>query len=146
MSHKPHHARPNATGRNETRRFVALPHYLLNSPAWRTLTPNAKALLIDVWSRHNGANNGSIAYAVREAAGIGLSKDQAGRAFRELEERGFLKVRHASTFTLKTREARTWELTAEPCAGQPPGKDFMRWQPPAENKTQSHQRDAQSHQ
>ncbi|HYH36738.1 MAG TPA: hypothetical protein VD860_00835 [Azospirillum sp.] len=147
---KVRHSRPNATGRNDTARFVALPHYLLNSLAWRTMSPNAKALLLDVWARHNGANNGDIAYAVREAEGIGLSKDQAARAFAELAERGFLRLHRAATFTLKTKEARTWELTAERRGDLPASKDFMRWRPaantPATNRTRSHQCDAQSHQ
>lgn len=139
-------SKANATGRNTSDRFVLLAHYMLRSPAWKTLSPNAKALLIDVWSRHNGANNGAIAYAVREAEEIGLSKDQASRAFKELTERGFIKMHRASTFNLKTKEARTWELTAEPTGsdGQTPAsKDFMRW---AGNRTQSHQQDGQSHQ
>jgi hypothetical protein len=149
---KPRRSRPNATGRNETTRFVALPHYMLRCPAWRTMSPNAKALLLDVWERHNGANNGEIAYAVREAEEIGLARSVAARAFAELEERGFLKLRRASTFTLKTKEARTWELTAERCDDRPASKDFMRWVPPAAvsgdggNKPQSRQRDPQSRQ
>ena len=133
----------NATGRNATSRFVGLPHYLLKSSAWLTMTPNAKALLIEVWRRHNGSNNGEISYAVREASEIGLSSSTAARAFTELVDRGFLRVRRQSRFALKTKEARTWELTAEPCNEKPASKDFMRW---SENRIQSHQRDAQCHQ
>ena len=48
-------------------RWVGLPHYMLKAPAWRSMTPNAKALLIDVWQRYNGTNNGEIGYSVREA-------------------------------------------------------------------------------
>jgi DNA-binding transcriptional MocR family regulator len=112
-----------------------------------TLNPNAKALLLAVWERHNGLNNGEISYSVREASAIGLSKDQASRAFAQLTERGFLKIHRNSVFDLKTKEARTWELAAESCDGNSPSRDFMRWSPtPSENKTRSHQRDAQSHQ
>lgn len=133
----------NATGRTTTDRFIMLAHYMLRSPAWKTLSPNAKALLIEVWARYNGANNGAISYAVREAEDIGLSKDQASRAFKELIKRGFLKMHRASTFSLKTKEARTWELTAVPNGESAPSKDFMRW---TESVTRSHQRDGQSHQ
>jgi hypothetical protein len=142
--------RPNATGRGGGGRFVALPHYMLRSAAWKTLSPNAKALLIDIWERHNGTNNGGISYAVREAGVIGLSKDQAARAFAELIERQFLQLRCASTFAMKSNAAREWELTAEPVGSDPqkqkaPTRDFMRWQPAAAISL-SHQRDAQSHQ
>lgn len=143
----------NNTGRSKAEPFVRLPIWMLRSEAWRTLSPNAVKLLIDLWSRHNGQNNGEIAYAVRDAEGIGLAKSPAARAFEELVERGFLKVRRASTFTLKTKEARTWELSAEPVGGKATTKDFMRWsaQSPQrdrdggeKSRTQSPQRDAQS--
>lgn len=134
----------NATGRNDTARFVGLPHYMLRCRAWQTLPPAAIALLIDLWQRHNGSNNGEISYSVREAEVIGLGSSHAGRMFGVLIERGFLKVRRASTFTLKTKEARTWEITAERCGDCPPSRDFMRWSPDRENKKQSHRREAQS--
>ena len=148
---KKQRGRSNATGRNTTERFVAMPHYMLRAVAWKTLSPNAKALLVEVWARHNGMNNGEISYAVREAEEIGLSKDRTARAFLELTARGFLKVRKLSTFNLKSKEARCWEVTAERYQENPPTKDFMSWSAGAEeqaskNKTRSHQRDAQSHQ
>jgi hypothetical protein len=60
-------------------RFIRLPHYMLKSPAWKLLSPNAKALLLEVWARHNGVNNGEISYAVREAAAIGMHHSTASR-------------------------------------------------------------------
>jgi hypothetical protein len=41
-------------------RFVALQHWMLRSPAWRALSPNGKAVLIHLWERNNGTNNGQI--------------------------------------------------------------------------------------
>ena len=93
-------------------RFVKLPHWMLKCPAWRTLSPNAKAVLLHLWEEHNGSNNGEIVYAVRSSAnidrrhltdgqkrdlvheaedediGIGISKDQTARALTELTRRG----------------------------------------------------------
>ncbi len=106
-------------------RWVGLPHWMLRSPAWKSLSPNAKALLIDVWQRHNGSNNGEISYAVREAAEIGLGRTTAARAFAELVERGFLVMTRDSAFTVKTRAARLWRITAVPCGGNRATKDFM---------------------
>ncbi len=137
---KPKRRKVLANGRNASERFVALPHYLLRSQAWLTLAPAAKALLIQVWSRHNGMNNGEIAFSVREAADIGLTKSVAARAFRELVERGFLSVGRESTFNLKTKEARTWRLTAEQTTTEAATRDFMRWSVDGDggkNKTQS---------
>lgn len=128
-------------------RFVALPHYMLRSCAWKTLPSDAKALLIDVWMRHNGMNNGEISYSVREAEAIGLSRSVAGRNFRVLIERGFLVVARDSAFSLKTQEARLWRLTMEPYREQSPTKDFMRWsadQGFTKNKSQSLPTDTRS--
>ncbi len=149
VARKPHRAKVNATGRNTVERFVLVPHYMLSAPAWKTMTSNAKALMMDVWRRHNGFNNGEISYAVREAKEIGLSIATTARAFQELVERGFLKIARASAFTVKTRKARTWILTAERYRGSPATKEFMRWpleSKSAKNKSQFHQRNAQFHQ
>jgi hypothetical protein len=73
--------------RESYERFVALPHYMLRSPAWKTLPADAKALLIAVWERHNGMNNGEISYSVREAKEIGLSKSVTARMGTERSER-----------------------------------------------------------
>ena len=127
MARKPRRA--NATGRNAHSQFILLHHYVLNCLAWKSLSPSAKALLLAVWQRHNGTNNGEISFSVREAANIGLSKDQASRAFNELMERGFLKVHRQALFTTKNKEARTWEITAERFGDNAPSKDFMRLSP-----------------
>jgi hypothetical protein len=133
-------------GRRAKDRFVLLPHWLLRSPAWKTLAPDAKAVLLDIWLRHDGTNNGMIGYAVRDAEEIGLSKDKAARAIALLVERGFLRVRAVSSFQLKTKQARTWELTAERCGDTPATRDFMRWSSVEKSISRSHQRDTRSHQ
>ncbi len=135
--------KPRPAKWRSSQRFIALPHYMLKSPAWKTLSPNAKALLIEVWARHNGFNNGTISYSVREAEEIGISYSTAARAFSELIDRGFLRVRRDSRFTQKTREARLWEITAEQCDGNKAAADFVRWQAPRDSKTQLQQRDTQ---
>ena len=119
--------RADATGRTIGERYVRLPHWILKSPAWKALSPAAFKLLVALWSRHNGANNGEISYSVREAEEIGLHKNTATRAFNELVTLGFLKVRGDSAFSMKGSIARTWELTAEPYNDQPATKEFMAW-------------------
>src|SRR5262249_20896128 len=41
----------------------------------------------------------------------------------------FLAVTCDSAFQVKTKQARTWRITAERCNDQPATKDFMRWRP-----------------
>ena len=109
-------------------RFVKLSHHLLKSPAYCSLSPGARSLLIEVWLRHNGVNNGEITYSVREAAErLRCGKDTANKWFQELEDKGFLKARQRGSFTYKARHASEWEITAEPYRDKPASKNFMRW-------------------
>jgi hypothetical protein len=109
-------------------------------PRVEGLRPRAAKLLIAVWARHNGSNNGEISFSVREAMEIGFARSAASEDFAELVERGFLAVSRQAAFTLKTKEARTWRLTAEPSGlnqEKAATKDFMRWTPAAGADPQS---------
>ena len=129
MARKRPSGRVNATGRSTNiPRFVMLHHYVIDSPAYRSLSCTARSLLIEVWRRHNGRNNGHISFSIREAAeGAGVSNGTAVKALRELEDRGFLKARQRGSFHLKIRHATEWTLTGEDFNNQPATKDFMRW-------------------
>jgi hypothetical protein len=60
--------KPNATGRSMTTRFARLDHRLLESSAYRALSPNARALLVELTMLENGNNNGSLWLSVRDGA------------------------------------------------------------------------------
>src|SRR3546814_2980510 len=79
--------RPNKAVRNEnpTGRFARLPHEVMLSAAYRSLTPNARALLVEMMAMENGQNNGSLWLSIRDAAArIGLvNKESVGKAFDE---------------------------------------------------------------
>ena len=77
--------RHDATGRSTNERFVWLKHWLLNSPAWKSMKPIPRALYVALRKRFNGTNNGQISISVREAATeIRCAKDSAMRALWEL--------------------------------------------------------------
>jgi hypothetical protein len=108
--------RPDATGRNPTSRFVRLDHRLLTSNAYRSLTPNARALLVELAMLENGSNNGSLYLSVRDAADrIGVADvSAASKAFTDLTAMGFIQMTHDSHFRVKASEksrARCWRLT-----------------------------------
>ena len=89
------------------------------------------AAALEVCQRYNGTNNGQISFSVREAAEVlSLTKNVPSKLFLELQDKGFLVKTMASSFSLKTKTATEWRLTAEPCGGEPATKDFMRWKPP----------------
>jgi hypothetical protein len=140
---RPRRAKVLINGRNKYDRYVKLDHWMLDSAAWKVLSPNAKAVLIEIWKRHNGTNNGSISFAVREAQEIGVGRNTAQRAIKELIDLGFLRIAQPSGFDQK-RLAREWTITALPVGVSMATKDFM-CSGRTESKTQSHQRDNQSH-
>jgi hypothetical protein len=111
--------------------FVKLDDELLESEAWLHLSPPAFKLLVDVWRRHRGpANNGRIPYSVREARQLlGCGPNQARKCFEELERKGFLRLTRDSSFNIKTKLAREWEITAEPVGDSTPAADFKDWKP-----------------
>lgn len=108
--------RVNQTGRNQTTRFARLDHALLNSCAYRALTPTARALLVELAMLENGANNGSLYLSIRDAADrIGVADLTACRnAFDELQGLGFIEMTEDAYFHVKAAErsrARCWRLT-----------------------------------
>jgi len=120
-------------GRNKTGRFVKLEHYLLNSPAYRSLCCYARSLLVELYALYNGSNNGTLYMSVRQAQQrLGdVGRKAAEKAFNELQDRGFITVVQKGSFTCKVQLATTWRLTEHDCEGRPATKDFMRWTPPA---------------
>lgn len=124
---------------------MRLDSFMMESPAWRSLTPAQRAVYVEVRRRFNGVNNGWIALSVRDAADrCNINKDTAGRALTTLQDRGFIECVTPGGFTRKVRHATEWRLLDERCdkTGALPSKAFMRWRPPAEaeNKTRSENR------
>lgn len=113
----------NATGRNNTDRFVRLSYRLLTSNAYRSLSPNARSLLVELAMLYNGNNNGSLYLGVRDAAHrMGVADLTAtSRAFDDLKALGFVQMTQNAHFSIKAGEAsraRCWRLTWQPGPGR----------------------------
>ena len=128
----------NAKGRNKYEAHIRLHRGVTNSAAWKTLSCEAKALLIEIWTRHNGSNNGRIPFSYREARktlSAGRKRPVHFRkvvaAFGALEETGFLIAREKGSFDWKVGagegRATEWEVATEPCDGQPAKKLYRTW-------------------
>ncbi|WP_374330435.1 hypothetical protein [Aestuariivirga sp.] len=125
----------NKTGRSKGEsRHVRLYHWMIKSPAWEHSSTLGRAIYIELAGRYagEGSNNGRIAYSVREVADtFKVSPATASRAFRELEEKGFISCITKGGFSRKVRHATEWRLTEFRCdvTGEMASKDFMRWVP-----------------
>jgi DNA-binding transcriptional MocR family regulator len=126
-------ANGNKIANDSHARFYPWEH---RSAAFRSLTPNAVRLLLELKMLFNGRNNGTLFLSVREAARrIGVGKNQAAQAFADLRDRGFLRANAIGSFNQKSAARRglatSWVLTEFP-VGDDKGagtRDFMRWTP-----------------
>ncbi len=126
----------NASGRTVgAGGHVRLYHWLLATPAWRSLSCEARAVLVELYALYNGSNNGGLFLSVREAAKrVGIGKTTAARALDQLADRGFIRRHVQGGFSHKIRHATQWVLTEFPHGCQLPTKDFAHWKAASENQ------------
>lgn len=121
-------ARPNATGRNDSERYLTIGYPMAHSLAWRTLSGPAAKLWVELRSRFNGGNNGRLRVSLEEAASLlRVGKATAARAFGELEQRGFLAMTKRGQWY--GRQATEWAMTTLPRDGVPATNAWKRWVP-----------------
>ena len=112
---------------------VRLYRHELESPAYRSLAPVSRALLVEFRGLFTGKEN-CVYMSLREAMRrLGVGRRQAENAIDELLDRGFIILIERGGFTRKTRHATTFALTNEPLEdkdGAVAPKNFMRWTPP----------------
>lgn len=135
MSRLRNRRRINAKGRNSTSRFARLDFRILNSNAYRSLSPNDRSLLVELVMLYNGENNGSLYLSVRDAAHrMGVADlTAASRSFDTLQALGFIQLTQDAYFNVKTSEksrARCWRLTWQSGPGRKaPSWDFLDREP-----------------
>lgn len=132
--------RVNAKGRNENpiKRFAGIPHEILLSPAYRSLDPVARALLLDLVMMENGRNNGSLWLSVKDAIDrLGMTDARPlAKAFDLLQSTGLILMTKDAHFSVKashTSRARCWGLTWVSIDGKPPKHTWQDYQPPAKS-------------
>ncbi|MEP6968408.1 MAG: helix-turn-helix domain-containing protein [Pseudomonadota bacterium] len=126
-------SKANRKGRSKTGpRFVQMFHYVMDSAAWRSLSPAERTVLLELARRYDGANNGRLAMSERDAArACNISRTTASNAFDRLVECGFIECTQRGAFSVKTRLAAEWRLTYHRCdrTGATPSKAFLIWKP-----------------
>lgn len=113
-------------------KFLMLEKHLLGCPAWRALSPNDRALYLELKWRYDGRNNGRIGLSVREACeALNIGNGAVKAAFLELQAKGFIAVAFKGAFNVKSKRATEWTLAEydDDRTNQPASKAFMRWRP-----------------
>ena len=117
------------TGRSEDNQYWTLSYSFAKSDAFRQLPGPALKVFMELRARYNGGNNGKITLSLDEASRLlGLSKTTAKRAFKTLEDRGFIKHRVKGKWF--GRKASEWILTVCSLGGLPGTNDWKNWQAP----------------
>jgi hypothetical protein len=129
-------ARANHKGRAIYEQYIKLHRGVTNSDAWKSLKCEVKCLVLLIWERHNGLNNGKIPLSHREARkALGIGNNKTTSAFKMAQDLGFIIERSKGSFHYKTRagegKASEWEITAESCDGEPAKHKYRSWK----NKT-----------
>ena len=119
--------------RGSASRFVMLEHYLLNSPAWRSLSLSARCAFIEICRLYSPGNNGRLAVSGRMLAdALSVSRQTATRTLDDLVSHGFIEGVKPGGFNMKAGVGRAseWRLTLHKCdvTGAKPSRAFMRWQ------------------
>lgn len=111
---------------------VRLYGWELNSPAYRVLSCDARALLVEFRSLYVGREN-RVYMSIREARARlgGAGQARVEKALRELVSIGWILLMERGAFHVKVRHATVYALTNEPLGerdGEVAPKDYMRWQ------------------
>ncbi len=76
--------------------------WLLDSPAYLSLSCQARAVLLEIARGHDGMNNSRLGLSIRRASErCNIARGTAARAFVELQERGFIDCMTKGAFNLK---------------------------------------------
>lgn len=99
------------------------------SYSYQSMSPTAKVLMDLLQMQWR--NDRPVAYGVREAGQkIGCKPETAGKAFKVLQERGFIVCETESLFNSRTgSKAREWRLTWMPFDFRNPTHDWEKWKP-----------------
>jgi len=139
----------NRKGRNTQKAsFIQLHRWMLDSDAWKSLSVYSRCLYLEIKRRYYGANNGGISFSHREAEKLlNCSNKPVMKAFRELQEKGFIKPQQKGAFK-GVPFATTWIITeAEqdiPIKSLIATKEFMSWKPSQNSSDEKKARHAQS--
>ncbi len=72
-----------------------IPRRVRRSPAWQSLSPNARKVLVAMARQYDGRNNGELVFEALDGSAIGVSAVETEIALIELERAGLIDSRHS---------------------------------------------------
>ena len=106
--------------------FVPVYYDLMDSPAYKSLSPKARCLMLELHRLEYPNRNGHIVMSEQQAAiALGCAKNTASKAFEELIDRRFIKKSQEGNWYLK--KATEWTLTFLKVNGREPTDDWKDW-------------------
>ncbi len=110
--------RMRSKGRRDKGPFLALPHAVLDSPNYLSLSVHARSLLVDLSRQYNGNNNGDLcaAWKLMEPRGL-KSRDTLWKALKELRHYGLIELTRQGGLNRPSLYAVTW-LAVDDCGGK----------------------------
>jgi hypothetical protein len=109
--------------------FVPLNREMIKTPAWQALSHGARLLFVALKWHYNKRIGNAVYKSIREAAKeLGSNKDSIGRWYRELEHYGFIRQISGGCLGVDgVGKAAHWRLTDDHYNGQPPTRDYLKW-------------------
>jgi hypothetical protein len=114
----------NGRSKPKKPQFIGLPHGVFDAAIEKQIGAAAMVVLIAVIRRHNGHNNGEIAFPSRDGKKLGFSKTTTAQALKTLCDRGFLTREREAAFTTKTRLAAEYALSWLPVGTRQPAHEW----------------------
>jgi len=113
--------------------YVAVPKRIMDTPAWRAMSPGARLLWIELrrWLRNDGRNNGGVFLVCRDAAkAIGTKSTRSVvRWYAENEHHGFLvKTAHGFLGSDGHGIGDRYRFTDLAHGTHPPTRDYEKWE------------------
>lgn len=122
-------------GRSKKPQYAPIPYELLESPAWRSLSPAAVKVWCELRTRFKRFNNDRLQLPLSYASKrLRLGRTTVARALAELEEKGFIEKLRQGEFL--GHQAALYRLTSEPVVDQNDRliqgatNDWKSWRPP----------------
>ncbi|MGD9800151.1 MAG: hypothetical protein AB7V02_06075 [Parvularculaceae bacterium] len=109
--------------------FVQIYKSMMDSAAWRDLSPGGRAAVLEVCRFYNGSNNGEIFLSARKAGELlNVRPATAASYLKDAEAHGFIAQVENGCLGLNGKGvAAKWRLTFQPANNQPPTRDYKSW-------------------